>query len=47
MHQAIHDLELEHLFIVYPGNRFILIADKMTAISLDYAKHKPCDEYSS
>ncbi len=34
MRSALADLELKHLYIVYPGNRKIFFTDKITAVSL-------------
>jgi len=38
MHQALKDLELEQLYIIYPGEREIPLADRITAIGLDSKK---------
>jgi hypothetical protein len=35
MHQAISDLQLEHLYIIYPGQREIALTDKITAVGLE------------
>lgn len=35
MHQAIADLSLEHLYVIYPGQREIPLTDHVTAIGLD------------
>lgn len=35
MHQSIEDLQLEHLFIIYPGKRKMSLKDKITAIGLE------------
>jgi len=35
MHQALKDLELEHIYVIYPGQREIPLADQITAIGLD------------
>ncbi|MDX2345965.1 MAG: ATP-binding protein [Legionella sp.] len=37
MHQALSDLALEHLYIIYPGKRSIPLGDKITALGLDTA----------
>lgn len=34
MHQALADLKLEHLYVVYPGQRTIPLTDNITAIGL-------------
>jgi len=34
MHQALQDLNLKHLYVIYPGQRKIFLADKITAIGL-------------
>lgn len=35
MHQALKDLELEHQYVIYPGQREIPLADKITAVGLE------------
>ena len=35
MHSALKDLKLEHLYVVYPGNKTFPIAEKITVVSLD------------
>ncbi len=35
MHQAMKDLELEHLYVIYPGEREIPLADRITAVGLE------------
>lgn len=35
MHQALEDLQLEHLYVIYPGPREIPLTDRITAIGLD------------
>jgi len=35
MHVAIHDLSLEHLWVVYPGNQEYALSDKISVIPLD------------
>ena len=37
MHQALTDLQLKHLYVIYPGQRKILLHEKITAISLEEA----------
>ena len=34
MHQALIDLNLEHLYVIYPGTREIPLADHITAVGL-------------
>lgn len=34
MHHAINDLNLEHLYVIYPGKRKIPLNEKITAIGL-------------
>lgn len=36
MHIAVTDLDIEHLWVVYPGREEYAIADKISAIPLDY-----------
>jgi len=35
MHQAIEDLKLDHLYVIYPGKREIQLSDKITAMGLE------------
>jgi hypothetical protein len=36
MHEAISDLSLEHLYVVYPGDRTYPLSDKITATPLTH-----------
>ncbi len=35
MHQALEDLQLAHLYVIYPGQRTIVLTEKVTAMGLE------------